>query len=277
MLPNRPTLHARGLFRPALALCLAVLPGVALAQGTSISIPNYSFESQLASLDTDTNNDIDDWETAPQPADFNPGQSGFTWNELTGVFGNTPVGYPDHIDNIDGNQAAYIFADPEVALFQDYNSTDWQDLPPNHAFDAVFEPGHSYTLTIGIIGGGGDMAAGASLDLSLYYRDGSGDMVNVASTSVVYSSTAFPTTTDLIDYQVTVPTVQATDPWAGQNIGIEMLSTATASNEGGYWDLDNVRLTDIPAVPEPCSAGFLVIGFGGLILVRSRRRGAAAL
>jgi hypothetical protein len=43
---------------------------------------------------------------------------------------------------------------------------------------------------------------------------------------------------------VKVPGVQASDVWAGKNIGIQLLSLATTNNQGGYWDVDNVRLVE---------------------------------
>jgi hypothetical protein len=39
--------------------------------------------------------------------------------------------------------------------------------------------------------------------------------------------------------------VKESDPWAGKHIGIQMLSTVTTNLQGGYWDLDNVRLAAI--------------------------------
>jgi hypothetical protein len=42
---------------------------------------------------------------------------------------------------------------------------------------------------------------------------------------------------------VQVPTVTAGDAWVGQHIGIQLLSTVSPELIGGYWDLDNVRLS----------------------------------
>ncbi|MEO7678027.1 MAG: hypothetical protein ABIV39_14810, partial [Verrucomicrobiota bacterium] len=53
----------------------------------------------------------------------------------------------------------------------------------------------------------------------------------------------FPTKTHLVDFQVRVPFVKAGDPWAGQKLGVQLISMATMENKGGYWDLDNVRLS----------------------------------
>jgi len=119
-------------------------------------------------------------------------------------------------------------------------------------FNATFEPGKSYHLTVGIIGTGGGMLQGASLELSLYYRNGSNN-VPVAVTSVSNTPTVFSNNTHLIDFGVHVPVVRRDDPWANQHIGIEFLSTVSSNLEGGYWDLDNVRLSSIlePVLSNP--------------------------
>jgi hypothetical protein len=83
--------------------------------------------------------------------------------------------------------------------------------------------------------------------LSLYYRDASSNMVTVAATNVTYDTNVFTNITSLVDFQTTIPVVKATDPWAGQNIGIQFLSSVSPDLIGGVWDLDNVRLTETVA------------------------------
>ncbi len=263
----RPALSFRS--RKALSVAgitLCALAFAAAAQAQMITVPNGSFESQLADPGTDVTTNIDNWQKTAQPVDFTS-PNGYTWDQQMGIFGNTPAGYPNHIDNVDGSQSAYLFDVPGVGLFQDYNSTDWQNATPTHAFNASYLAGKAYTLTIGVVGGGGHMQPGAVLDLILYYRDGNNNIVPIADTPITYTTDAFPTTTHLVDYQVNVPTVQATDAWAGQNIGVELLST---EGEGyGYWDVDNVRLTP---TPEPTSAALLLVGLCGAGLRRHRRQ-----
>jgi len=213
-------------------------------QAGPISIPNGSFESPATVF---VNTYIASWQKSAKP-DWYVESGGYTWGQLTGVFKNTPTNSTDHIDNCDGNQAAWMFAVPEVALFQDYNSVDWSNATPTHAFNATFDVGKSYHLTVGVIGGGGNMLEGASLELSLYYRDAASNMVTVAATDISNSTAIFSNTTHLIDFTVDVPAVKAADAWAGQNIGAQLLSTVSSNLEGGYWDLDNVRLM---AVQEP--------------------------
>ena len=91
------------------------------------------------------------------------------------------------------------------------------------------------------------MPQGATLQIGLYYRDANSNAVMVAATSITNSSAAFPTNTHFVQYQVHVPGVKPTDPWAGKNIGIELLSTTDFTLAGGYWDIDNVRLVETVA------------------------------
>ena len=220
------------------------------ALAASISVPNASFESPIASFGVTTN--IDAWEKTAKPPDFDE-SGGYLWGQLTGTFQNTGSTSPDHIDNCDGNQAAWLFAVPQVGLFQDYGSIDWSHSAPTHAFNAIFEAGKSYHLTIGFIGGGYGMLDGVTLQFSLYYRDASSNQVTVGGTTVTYGSTVFSNRTHFIDFTADIPAVKASDPWAGQNIGIQILSTVDTNLEGGYWDLDNVRLTSIrePVLANP--------------------------
>ncbi len=166
-----------------------------------------------------------------------------------GTFYNVP--FPGaYIDNCDGIQAAFIFALPDAAIFQDYNSIGDTSTNASHAFNAKFNVGRSYNLTVGVIGGGGGMQPGATLQLSLYYLDASNNMVTVAATTITNSTTLFPTNTHLVDFSVQVPTVQPGDAWAGQNIGVQIASTVGFDIAGGYWDVDNARLSEVIAVPN---------------------------
>jgi hypothetical protein len=230
-------------FRTAVMLSLAGGGLVGLAYGAeNIPLPNRSFESPAIVY---VGTYIDSWQKTPKPEGYVE-SGGFTWDQLTGVFLNTPPTSSDHIDNCDGRQAIWLFAVPEVGLFQDYESRDWNDAEPTHAFDVQFEPGKSYRLTVGVIGGGGGMLEGATLSLSLYYRDAQGEMINVATTEVAHNAALFPNRTHLEDVEVDTPVVRAGDPWAGKKIGVRMLSTVSPALEGGYWDLDHVRLVSQP-------------------------------
>ena len=229
-----------------------MLGGVAgVVQAGPINVPGGSFESP-ATLYVSIN--IDSWQKTPKPDGYVEG-GGFLWTQLTGLFKNTPASSANHIDNCDGNQVMWLFAVPEVGLFQDRDSLDWNDETPTHEFTARFEAGCSYQLTAGVSGFGGGMLEGATLELGLYYRDAASNRVTVAATTVTNSLTVFSNNTHLIDYAVSVPTVRSNDAWAGQNIGILLLSTVDTNLQGGYWDLDNVRLasTRSPVMSAPAS------------------------
>ena len=220
--------------------------GLCLGSGTlwagAINIPNASFESPATVF---VNTHVDSWQKVEKPEWYVEG-GGYTWDQLVGIFKNTAPGSTDHIGNCDGNQAIWIFAIPEMGLFQDYDSTDWANPVPTHEFDAVFQPGKSYELTVGVIGGGGNMLPGVTLELSLYYRDAASNQVVVAATTITNGLATFPDTTNFVDFRVEVPTVGAGDAWAGQHIGIRLLSTVSQESQGGYWDVDNIRLVEVP-------------------------------
>lgn len=224
-------------------------------QAASIAVPNYSFESP-STLPVGVSTSISAWQKAPQPGYFNPGTFGFTWDQTAGIFYDSNP-YANH----DGTQCAYMLSFPAVSLSQDYSTSP--------GFNASYGVGQSYTLTLGLFGKSLD--ANNSLQLSFYYRDAGNNMVTVGSpTTITYNPATFPLTTplNLVDFSVTVPTVQASDAWAGKNIGI-MIQVSASDFNGGYWDMDNVRLT---TVPEPGVAGLIGLGFCGLIA----RRGIGA-
>jgi hypothetical protein len=211
-----------------------------LRAGT-IDIPNASFESPQTDFAGVL---IDSWQQVPPP-DF--------VNNIyqTGLFSNVPP----PIDNCDGSQCAFLFvATNQVALLQDYDSTDWANPTPTHAFNATFDVGKSYTLTVSVIGGTNltiPMQEGTTLALSLYYRDGA-NLVTVAATTITNSGSLFSNAYHFTDFQVRVPTVKASDAWAGRHIGVQLLSSIPdASLAGGYWDVDNVRLVAGPVLLAP--------------------------
>jgi hypothetical protein len=212
-------------------------------QAVPIAIPNNSFESP-ATVYVDTH--IDYWQKTAKPPSYAE-TNGFLWDQLSGLFLNTSPASSDHIDNCDGSQSAYLFAVPDVGLLQDYDSGDWAHTNSLHSFNATFEAGKGYRLTVGIIGGGGGMAEGATLALSLYYREGA-SLIAVAVTNLVFTRSVFPTTTHLVDISLDLPAVAVSAPCVGKHIGIELLSTVNTNLEGGYWDVDNVRLSALQAL-----------------------------
>jgi hypothetical protein len=206
-----------------------------------ISVSNASFETPSALFPSPN---IASWQKTPKP-DWYDESGPFMWTQLTGLFRNQPPDQPDHIDNCDGLQAMWLFVVPEVGLFQDYDSMDWNDPVPSRAFNATFTPGNAYQLKVGIVGTGGNMLQGVTLALSLYHRDEASNRVAVATTVVTNTTAVFSNNTHLVDCEVNVPAVQPGDAWAGKHIGIEFMSTVSSNMQGGYWDLDNVRLLEI--------------------------------
>ena len=231
-------------------LGMALLAAVAWtglpARGAVIPVPNASFESPTTVF---ADPRFDAWQKTPEPAWYQGG-GGFPWDQLLGEFRNAAPGSANRIDNLDGDQAAFLFALPEVGIFQDYDSVDASHASPGHGFAARFEPGKSYALTVGVLGGGGGMLEGATFELSLYYRDAAGKQVVVSAATVTNSAALFPTNTHFVDFQTRLPIVQPTDAWANQHIGIRLASTVGFDLKGGYWDIDQVRLTS-SVIPNP--------------------------
>jgi hypothetical protein len=222
----------------------ALLVCVGRLQAGSIYVPNGSFELPDTTYGSPDN---DFWQESPTPFFWDEMVYG-PWVYLAGVFENDTNGSPVHIYNIDGQQGAYLFAQPTVALFQDYDSIYGTNSNALHDFDAKYEIGKSYHLTVGVIGNGGGMSNGVTMELSLYYRDGT-NLVTVGATTVTNSDVVFGGRTNFMDYSVHIPAVRATDAWANKHIGIRFMSTEFV-HPYGYWDLDNVRLTDKIEIPN---------------------------
>ncbi len=255
-------------------LVVAVGLGIIFVSGSTlraqpITVPNFSFESQSGvGYPFGANPSVDSWQKIAEPAYYTPafGNSVPPWYSTAGVFLGTAPNSLNPYANLLGNQAGYILAFPQVTLFQDYDSS------PTHDFDATFEIGKSYNLTIGLFGKN-TLPPGSTFQLSLYYHDDLNNKVTVGATTATYSAANFPVTPilNLIDYQVNIAMVQAGDAWAGRHIGIQLQSTIPIElSSGRNWDFDNVRLT---AVPEPNAITILALGVGGLLIrMRSRRQ-----
>jgi hapalindole biogenesis HpiC1 cyclase-like protein len=222
------------------AMCFALmLAGASALLAGTLYVPNGSFELPATDFATP---EMGSWQKAPQPPWYN--DTNFPWAQLMGQFLNPSNGAPDHIDNMDARQAVFLFAVPGVAVFQDYNTLSGTNSTPSRQFNAQFEAGKSYTLTVSVLGGGGGMSNGATFQISLYFRDASSNRVTVGATTITNSTALFPTNTHFTDFYVRIPFVKATDAWAGKRIGIQLASTVGFDLLGGYWDVDNVRLTE---------------------------------
>jgi hypothetical protein len=235
---------------------LFVAAATPLCAQTSIPVPNGSFESPETDFAVPQ---VDSWEMTPQPLWYDEGVFGGPWSQLTGVFLNTNFSGGPIIENLDGLQAAFLFSVPEVGLFQDHVSVGGTNSTPSNEFDAIYEVGKAYRLTVGLTTSsdpGYSLMEGETLQLSFYYRDGASNRVTLASRTVTYSTNVFTNPFQLLDYDLTIPTVEAADAWAGKHIGIEFVSTVVTPNFT-VWDLDNVRLIEFvsPTLADPVLTG----------------------
>ncbi len=208
-----------------------------------ILVPNASFESPATAF---VDNRVDFWRKTPKPSWYDE-TGGFTWDQLSGVFKNTDPGEDDHLENADGAQGFYLFAVPGVGIQLDETSTHAPSPGAPTPFSARFEPGMSYSFAVAVQGGGGGMKPGATLEPGLYYRDAEGVPRSVARITVTNDAARFPSRHLLADFVVRTDPVKPTDPWAGQGIGLQVLSTVDPALAGGYWNLDHARLREHPA------------------------------
>src|SRR5437773_6442290 len=76
-----------------------ILLATIAAHGANISVPNYSFELQLAAPPFYADPRIDSWQKAPRPAYFDEGAFQITWDQTAGVFLDNFVGNPSPLAN----------------------------------------------------------------------------------------------------------------------------------------------------------------------------------
>jgi hypothetical protein len=219
---------------------LAVLPFASPALSNTIPVLNSSFESPSTPYATAQ---IDDWQDSYGTAD-----------QSVGVFLNSPSGTSSYITNLSGSQGAFMFSAPGLSISQTLSNT--------------YQVGQTYQLAVGIEGGGNGMPLNFPMTMELFYLDGGGNKVSVGSPTTVYNDNT-GTITYLPDRVLTTAPVGASDPWAGKNIGIELLQTnSDVSLSPFYWDIDNVRLQ---TVPEPGSMALLAAaGLSCFVLQRRR-------
>jgi hypothetical protein len=244
----------------------AVMAGVNLPAtfAVAITVPNGSFESPPA---TDVSLDPtyalpffglpgEAWQHPAMPGyyalpPYSNNASG--WLTTAGVFYDK-FGL---VDNLTGPQGGFFFAAPLNRLSQNLAQT--------------YQEGKSYHLSFDAEGGGLGMTDGTQMELELYYLDGNNNPVTISSVVVTNHNVGLLYLTHLDAYPLDLPAVQAGDAWRGKTIGIAIASLTDVLDTGhaaGYWDVDNVQLTELP---EPASLGILGLGVLGMCL---RRRNA---
>lgn len=259
-----------GLYLRVLRACvrvgvLAAALGSLQAATEPLVVPNGSFELPATPFVSLL---IDGWQRTPKPAWYVE-DGGFQWNQLTGIFVNTAPGAADHLESLDGRQAAWLFAVPEAGLFQEIRNA--AGTAP-----AVYEAGRSYRITFDAVGGGGNMLEGVTLEAGLIRWDSVSNRVWVASTVVTNSPALFDPRTYLRTFSLTTPVLGPADPAVGSVVGVQVVSTVSAEAQGGYWDVDRVRVEAItrtqPELTHVLEAGQLRLGWRSEAGIRYRVR-----
>jgi hypothetical protein len=195
------------------------------AQADPIPVANYSFEFPVTEYAIPI---VSLWRDIDLDEDY---------SSFTGTFKNTSAGSDDHVWNADGDQLGLLNDLAGNALEQE--------------FAATYEVGKSYQLTVGVCTSKNSTPpAGTSLELAFYYIS-NGQFSDIVTAPVSIEGL---TSTFLEDFSLILETVEAGNPWAGKNIGIAIRSTGSS---GGYWDLDNFRLVELPLSPDFTGDGFV--------------------
>jgi hypothetical protein len=200
-------------------------------------------------------------ETGPSTEITDPNFGTFDGKLDTGVFVNTevdldgPGGDPaiaGPIPNVHGpnNQAAFLIANLNAST----------EVTLSQPTAAVFTEGHQYELTVALGQSflsslSEDASNPALFELAIGYFDGADVFQSVAATLVSNEQLATRTGFDqapLVDFAATTGVLGSTDAALGESVAIRFRA---ADGLGGGWNLDNVRLTNIP---EPGTAALLV-------------------
>ncbi len=198
----------------------------------NITVPNSSFE-QVIPPEAPAWPFFEEWQKFPKPADWNEAVYGPFDDNSTGVFPNPPAGQFGHIENLAGNQAAYIFSVAGYGFFQ--------------KLTASYQPNSIYTLTAALVGSAyRPLPAEGTLAISLFYSTPEGGKVAIATRVVKGSELASATHTT--DFSIASPTVPSGSPWVGQPIGVSFISTASLEAAGGVWDIEDIRMRADPAL-----------------------------
>ena len=210
-----------------------VFMGISLTMADMIPVANHSFEYPAINPDENPLYAIPfvplwievDMDTDPDyPSKF------------VGIFLNPPPESPDgdHIVNADGSQLAFLYSSSGNALLQD--------------LAAAYQAGKRYRLEVDVCPSKRYPPANPDVDnvliLEFYFIDDAAERQTIRTTSVP----AWDLTQNFLKtYALTLPPVKNTDAWVNKPIGIALRAEGV---EGGYWDLDNVRVTAFPKTPE---------------------------
>lgn len=207
-----------------LVVALVIIWFSAPAKSASITIENASFELPVI--------DPCGFPVLPYTVQWRELDLDTEYSTNTGIFINTSPGSFDRLLNADGNQLAFLGSAQGNGFEQDLS--------------AVYEVGRAYRLTVGV---GTSMRFPPSvsepidtLEIALYYLEDA-NAVDIAHCIVP----AMEPSQLLQDFQADLPAVQSGDIWAGRNIGVAIRAIGLP---GGFWDLDNVRLTKLPNAPD---------------------------
>ncbi len=185
----------------------------------SVGIANASFESPMV--------DPNAFPALPMADGWIETDLDMLGSTNTGVFANTPADSFDHVVNADGRQLAFLGS----ALGNGFE----QDLV------ATYRTGCDYRLTAGVSVSSRYSPRAEppvdTLNLVLYYLDGN-TPVDISATSVEATGIS---STQLKDFSLYLPSVDSNNAWVGKTIGVAIRAAGQA---GGFWDLDNVRLTE---------------------------------
>jgi len=245
---------------PALGVALAATH--TFAQPVAIPLTNASFDDvDLVGTTGQTVVPIvDGWtETGPTTEVDDPTFGTFEGKLDTGIFVNTEVdldgpGGDDPlagpIPNADGSQLAFLItnpsADPQVTLSQ--------------VTSAFFTEGRRYQLTAALSQSflsalSEDAQNPALFELAIGYFDGADIFQTVASRQVADEELAARASdapgadqAPLVDFSALTGVLGAGDAALGEAVAIRLRA---ADGTGGAWNIDHVRLTDIP---EPTTA-----------------------
>ena len=213
------------MFRLVFCLCVSVWGSVFVASpllALCIPIENGSFESPAIDLSL---NPFGAWPVIDGWTEMDLDTLG---SQNTGVFVNSPADSNDHIVNADGAQLAFLGSEAGNGLSQ--------------ALGSVYQAGASYRLMVGVavssrfppaMGEGAD-----ELELALFYMDGN-EPTDIVTTLVAATGQS---PTELQVFSLEVPVVSADAAWAGQTMGVAIRAAGQA---GGFWDLDDVRVTEL--------------------------------